>query len=110
MPDLLIEQPAKMATPELFVLTGLVVQVNAAPLVPVPEVMVSVTGLVVTGLPPASRTVTCGWEVKAVPPVALVLGWVLKLSEAGAPTVMLKGLLGADAVLRLSEASVAVSV
>ena len=86
MPDLLIEQPAKTATPELFVFTGLVVQVNVAPTVPVPAVMASVTGLVGTGLPPASRTVTCGWVVKAVPPVAVVLGSVLKLSVAGEPT------------------------
>src|SRR5581483_94103 len=101
-----MEQPAKTLMPLPLELTGLVVQLS----VPLPAVTARFTGLEVTRLPPASFTVTWGWMAKALPPVAVVLGWVLKVSEAAGPTVMLNVELGAEAVLRLSVASVAVRV
>jgi hypothetical protein len=75
VPTLSILQPPKVATP-LLVFTGFAVHVRAAPAVPVPDVIVSVTeatGLV-TVFPAASSNVTTGCWPNAVPPVALELG------------------------------------
>ena len=70
---------------------GFAVQVRAAPAVPVPPVIASVTLLVspVTVFPAASCTVTAGCVANAVPPVE-ALGCVLKLSFVAAPATTLK--------------------
>ncbi len=101
-----IEQPEKVATPELAA-WALAVQVTLAPLVPVPLVMVSVTLLasLVTVLPLLSCTVTTGWLVKEMPPVEL-LGWVLNTSFVAVPAVIEKALL----VAAVTVPSAAVSV
>ena len=74
MPTRLILRPLNVATP----LTALLVLVpdKTAPLVPVPEVIASVTDAVdeVTVLPYASCTVTRGWVLNAVPAMLLLLG------------------------------------
>jgi hypothetical protein len=79
--------PAKVATPETA-LVGLAVQVSVAP---PGDVMVRVieTPLEVTGLPPASWTVTTGWVAKAVP-LEEPDGFVLKASLLAPPTVIVK--------------------
>jgi hypothetical protein len=77
-------QPANVTTPAEAE-TGFVVQAS----VPDPEAIASVTdaALVVTTSPEASSTLTTGWELNAVPPVALD-GWVVKTSwEADPATV-----------------------
>ena len=93
VPDLLILQPLKALTPETADL-GFSVQVRVG--LACCSLMASVTGavLLVTVLPPASRTVTTGWVVKTVlaePPD----GCVVKASFAAGPTEMVKLVLAA---------------
>ena len=81
-------QPEKLATPKVVV----ALQPESVPLDGlVPMAKVIEADEEVTVLPPASWTVTTGWVVKAVPPVAPA-GWVEKASLAAAPTVTLKAL------------------
>ena len=93
LPSVSILQPANVAIPDTAAL-GLAVHVKAAPDVPVPAVMASVTGVVleVTVLPYASRIVTFGCDVQATPTVA-PLGWPVKRSREAAPIVALNALL-----------------
>jgi hypothetical protein len=63
--------------------------------------------LVVTVMPPASWTVTTGWEAKATLCVVLADGEVVKASLAAEPTVMVKLVL--TALVRPLEAAVSVS-
>ena len=58
-------------------------------------------------VPPASSTVTVGWVVKAVPPVAVGEGSVVKTSWDAAPTVTSNAALGA---LNVSPVSLAVKM
>ena len=90
MPVWLMLQPAKVATPATAV-TGLVVQVRVPVPGLVPMARVTAEVSVVTVLPPASSTVTCGWVAKAVPPV-LLPGAAVKATWVAGPVVMLKGL------------------
>ena len=71
-------------------------QVSAAPLVPVPEVIERVTEaeLEVTVLPSASWIATLGWVVHATPPVPPLGCWV-KPSCTAAPGLTLKAALAA---------------
>jgi hypothetical protein len=83
---LLIEQPAKVATP-LLTVTGFVVQLRIA--VGSPPVNASVTEVVlsvVTTLPPASSTETTGCCANALPAVAVLLGSVCTPAESPRPT------------------------
>jgi hypothetical protein len=99
--------PEKDATPP-DATSGFDVQLSIAP-DPGCELMARPTEAVeFTVLPPLSSTVTTGW-VPQVAPFAPPLGVVIT-SWLAPPTVMLKELLGADAVLRPSVASVAVRV
>ena len=96
-------QPAKVATPATAA-AGFAAQVRVAP---AGEVIVRVMGslLVVTVLPPASRTVTTGWVPKAIPPVEPE-GFVVKVRTAAGPVVMVKLVLTPE----VSPLDVAVSV
>src|ERR1700722_324335 len=62
-------QPVKTATPRVVVAAH--VLDRAAPAVPVPPVMVKVTGVlsVVSTVPDPSSMLTVGWGVSALPPV-----------------------------------------
>src|SRR5262249_34653884 len=92
----LMRQPAKVATPLPSVVTGLFVQVSVPPAPPPePAVIDRVTELPVSGLPPASVTVTFGCCVNAVLPVAELLGCCENVAVAAGPTVMLNTLLSA---------------
>src|SRR5512147_1189461 len=89
-------QPPKLAVPALAP-SGLVVQVSAAPAVPVPDTIDSVIEAplpvpVVFTLPPASCTCTVGWVGKATF-VVLPEGCWVNTSWVAAPTVMLNVLL-----------------
>ena len=84
MPDLAIEQPAKVATPDVAA-TGFVVHVNVPPPGLVPIANVTLALLDVTVFPPASWTVTTGWVPHAVPPVPPP-GWVVNANFDAAPT------------------------
>ena len=83
-------------------------QVNAAPAVPVPEVIVKLMEAVlpVIALPTASCTVTTGCCANAVPLLAEMLGWVVNTTLAARPAEMSKLLLMA----LVRPAVVAVSV
>ena len=70
-----MEQPLKATTPSVSVCE----QPETAPAPPL-AVNVTVELSVVTVLPPASSTVTAGWVVKAVPPVAVGEGSVVNTS------------------------------
>ena len=88
-------QPAKVTRPEAAAL-GLAVQVSAAPLVPVPEVIERVTEaeLEVTVLPSASWIASVGWVAHTTPPVPPLGCWV-KPSCTAAPGLTLKAALAA---------------
>ena len=96
--------PAKVATPATVV-TGLVVQVK----VPGPAFTANVTARcvpVVTTLPSASSMETTGCCVKAVPPVAVALGSVVKASCVAVPEVCLNVALvplGTELVLSVAD-------
>src|SRR5258706_525272 len=85
-------QPVKAATPEAAVI-GLFVQPDSV--APLGVLIDNVTALLlaVTVLPPASCTATGGCTPKAVPPVAVVLGWVVKASFAAPAAVMFTAVL-----------------
>ena len=100
MPSVLMEQPLKATTPAV----SLSEQPETVP-GPTSAVNVTVELSVVTVLPPASSIVTAGWVMKAVPPVAVAEGWVVKTTWAGAPTVTANGEL---VVVSPSAVSVAV--
>ena len=89
-----ILHPRNVATPAAGVRGFALVHVSAAPAGFDGCVIVNVTGLALptTVLPPASCTATLGWVPKATPPVEL-LGCAMKPSLAGAPIVIVKGLL-----------------
>ena len=95
-----MEQPLKATTPTVSVF-------EQPEITPAPPLAVNVTVelSVVTVFPPASSTVTAGWVVKAVPPVAVGEGSVVKTSWDGAPTVTSNAALGA---LKVSPMSLAV--
>src|SRR5258707_7375909 len=84
-------QPANVATPE-EALSGLAVHVSVPPPGFVPIARVIGAELPVTGLPPASSTVTTGCVVHAVPPVPPP-GCVVKASCAAVTTALLDSLL-----------------
>ena len=101
MPALSILQLLKLMTP----LLSAWVQAERVPLEGlVPIVRVTVEESLVTVLPPASWTVSLGWVVKALPPVAPA-GCCVKASFAAAPTVTLN----ADESPAVSTPSVACS-
>ena len=85
---MLIEQPEKVATPELAV-PGLVVHVNVPPPGLVPMASVTLALLDVTVLPPASCTVTAIDGLNATPAVMIEAGCVVKASWVAAPTATL---------------------
>jgi hypothetical protein len=103
VPDLLISQPANVATPEEADVERPPVQVSVP--LPVPMASVIEAELLVTVFPPASSTVTtgcCDHAVAAVPPP----GCVVKANFSAEPTVILNALLVAE----VSPLLVAVSV
>src|SRR5271170_2957181 len=95
-----MEQPLKATTPSVSVC-------EQPEITPAPPLAVNVTVELseVTVLPPASSTVTSGWAVNGVPPVAAGEGSVVNTSWAGVPTVTLNAEL---VFVRVSAASVAV--
>jgi hypothetical protein len=105
-----MEQPVKVAMPPTAFSGFAEVQVRAPPpgFEPVPGVIARVTADVspVTVLPKESSTETTGWVPKAVPPVAVLLGGVVKASWWAAPALMVNVLLAAE----ISVPSVAVRV
>src|SRR3984957_6794443 len=88
-----MEHPVNVATP-LTAAVGVQLRAPGPPVVGVPTVIESVTVEVspVTVFPPASSTVTTGWVVKAVPPVAPA-GEVGKASGDAKPAVTSNGVL-----------------
>src|SRR5260370_3417275 len=96
-------QPANVATPE-EALSGLAVHVSVPPPGFVPIARVIGAELPVTGLPPASSTVTTGCAVHAVPPVP-PLGCVVNTSWVALTTAILNALLVALAIPALVTVS-----
>jgi hypothetical protein len=88
VPARLILQPAKMATPA-DALLGFWVQVRTAPLAGGVITSVTEAAVVVTVLPPASRTVTRGWMANAMSTVESD-GEAVNASWVAGPTVMVK--------------------
>jgi hypothetical protein len=97
-----MEQPLKVTIPA----DSFPTQFEMVPEPPL-AVKVTVDASEVTVLPPASSTVTTGCWAKAVPPLAVADGWVVKASWCAVPTVTSNGLLVA---VKLSAPSVAVRV
>ena len=94
------EHPAKVASPEAAV-TGLAAQAR----VPAEAARVTDAFELVTVLPLASRTVTTGWVVKAMPLTAPA-GWAVTANLAAAPGAKVSELVVALVRLPLEAVSV----
>src|SRR5258706_43795 len=91
-----MSQPAKVATPATAATGPLLVQPNRERVGEGKRGDLG-GGRIVTKIPPASSTVTTGCCAKFVPPVAVVLGWVVNARWVAAPT---------DTVMQLLVAAV----